>query len=165
MAGSRRRFASVVAAALAATPAYAACDAPDWGAAVVAERLASALPLAADAPMMRTSVAAFQLSLAPQADVTFAMPPERPPRNDAPHAAAVRFAAGGAGAYRIALSAAAWIDVVQDGAYVVSGAFIGIHDCPGVRKIVTFDLGPGPFALQISDAADPSIAVAVIPAP
>jgi hypothetical protein len=165
MAGSRRRFAFAVVAALAATPAFAACDDSAWDAAAVAERLASALPLAADAPMMRTSVAGFQLALAPQADVTFEMPPERPPRNDAPHAAAVRFAAGGAGAYRIALSAAAWIDVVQDGAYVASGDFVGIHDCPGLRKIVTFDIGPGPFTLQLSDAEDPSIAVAVIPAP
>jgi hypothetical protein len=164
MAGSRRRFAFAVVAALAATPATAACDSA-WDAATVAERLTGALPLAADAPMMRTSVAAIRLDLAPQAGVSFAMPPERPPRNDTPHAAAVRFAAGGAGAYRIALSAAAWIDVVQDGAYVASGDFVGIHDCPGLRKIVTFDIGPGPFTLQLSDAEDPSIAVAVIPAP
>ena len=107
---------------------------------------------------------ALTLALAPQTDVTFALPPERGPRRDNPHAAVVPFAPGEAGTYHVALSAPAWLDVVQEGAIVPSAAFVSFTDCPGLRKIVAFDIGEDAFTLQISDAEAASIAVAIAPA-
>jgi len=162
---ARFRAAIALLAALTATPALAAsCDAVDWDAASVATELAAATPRTTEAPLSRAAGAAFLLSLAPQAEVAFAHPPERPPKKPAPHAAVVEVAAGAAGAYRVVLSASGWIDVVQDGALIPATAFGDLSGCPGLRKFVAFAIGAGPFTLQVSDAGPDAIAVALVPA-
>lgn len=163
---ARRRLvpALAVLALLAAAPALAdGCDDAAWDAAAVAAALNAAQPLAAEAPLSRSDAGAFLLGLAPQADVAFAIPPERAPRKDDPKAGTVSFAAGTAGTYRVALSGSAWIDVVADGRSLPSAAFVDFTDCPGLHKIVAFDIAGGPFVLQVSDAEASPIAVAIIP--
>ena len=63
------------------------------------------------------------------------------------------------GRYKITLSDAGWIDVIQDGQYLKPVAFTGALDCPGLRKSVEFDIGPAPFTLQLSDVPAPTISV------
>jgi hypothetical protein len=164
----RAWFALVLAAvaALAAGPAAAAaCDDPAWDTATIISSLSAAMPAEAGTTYERKGGPGFVLALAPVADVAFALPPERAPRNPEPRGAVLHFAAGEAGAYRVALSARAWIDIVQDGAPLRSGAHTDLADCRELHKIVTFDIGPGPFTLQLSDAVEPSIRAAVTRAP
>ncbi|WP_413988946.1 hypothetical protein ACMDCR_23500 [Labrys okinawensis] len=66
--------------------------------------------------------------------------------------------------YQVTLSDEGWIDVIQGGAAVKSGAFSGAKGCPGLRKSVRFDLKPGPVTLQISGVKAQTINVAVGPA-
>ncbi len=68
-----------------------------------------------------------------------------------------------AGAYSISLSSGAWLDVIQDGEMLKPMEFSGVTDCEGIRKVVKFDLSGGPFAVQISGAAENSISFAVLP--
>ncbi|MGC2781072.1 MAG: hypothetical protein WA418_36090, partial [Bradyrhizobium sp.] len=90
--------------------------------------------------------------------------PERTPK-DGTFAGLARFAAAPkAGVYTVSLSAAAWIDVVQDGKTLKPIAFSGATDCDGIRKTVKYELGSQPFALQISGAPENAISVAILPA-
>jgi hypothetical protein len=114
----------------------------------------------------RTSTAAIEMPLAPLAEAKLAMPPERAPKKSDSSAGAVAFAAvENAGRYRVALSAAGWIDIIQDGKYLTPTAFTGALDCQGVRKSVEFDLGAAGFTLQVSDVSDPKMLVVLTPAP
>jgi hypothetical protein len=152
-------------AVLTAAPAIAACDDPAWDTTTVMARLAEAVPLAGGETLDRGALPGLTIPLAPVADVAFDVPPERPPRNPDPRGAALHFAAGAAGTYRIALSARAWIDVVEDGKYLAPVAFVDFTDCPDLHKIVAFDIGAGPFTLQLSDATAPSVTMALTKAP
>jgi hypothetical protein len=159
------RFSLMVFAALVAPPAFATCDDPAWDTATVMARLGAAVPLAAGQPLDRGANSGLTISLAPVSGVPFDVPPERPPRNSDPRGAVLHFDAGAAGTYRIALSARAWVDVVQDGKYLAPVAFVDFMDCADLHKIVAFEVGAGPFTLQLSDATAPSIAAAITPAP
>ncbi|HVI99165.1 MAG TPA: hypothetical protein VM657_08875 [Sphingomonas sp.] len=55
-----------------------------------------------------------------------------------------------AGTYRVALSEAAWVDMVRDGAVLASVSHAHGPACSGIRKIVDFKLTPGRYALQLS---------------
>ena len=65
------------------------------------------------------------------------------------------------GSYRIALSEAAWIDVVRDGKAIDSTAHTHGPKCSGVRKMVDFKLTPGTYAIQLSGSATPTLALMV----
>jgi hypothetical protein len=69
-----------------------------------------------------------------------------------------------AGRYRIALSSGAWIDLVQKGDRLKSADHAHGPDCSGIAKIVAFDLQPGRYWLQLSEAKDARINVMVSPA-
>jgi hypothetical protein len=66
-----------------------------------------------------------------------------------------------AGRYRIALSDGAWIDLVRKDEKLKPAAHAHGPSCSGIAKIVGFDLDPGRYWLQLSDAKQPSIGVAV----
>jgi hypothetical protein len=66
-----------------------------------------------------------------------------------------------AGNYQINLSSAAWIDLLKDGAAVMSGAHAPGPACSGIRKTVQFPLQPGRFVIQLSANGDPTIGVMV----
>lgn len=159
------RLALMALAVLAAAPAFATCDDPAWDTATVRGLLSAAAPLEEGQVLDRVGTSGLALSLAPVADVPFDVPPERPPRNPDPRGAVIHFAAGTAGTYGVALSARAWIDVVQDGKHLAPVAFVDFMECADLHKIVAFEIGAGPFTVQLSDATAPSIAAAVIPRP
>ena len=62
-----------------------------------------------------------------------------------------------AGRYRIALSQGAWIDLVQKGDRLKSADHAHGAACSGIAKIVAFDLQPGRYWVQLSEAKAPSI--------
>jgi hypothetical protein len=66
-----------------------------------------------------------------------------------------------AGRYRIAVSPDAWIDLVQKGDRLKSADHAHGPNCSGIAKIVAFDLQPGRYWLQLSEAKDASINVMV----
>jgi hypothetical protein len=66
-----------------------------------------------------------------------------------------------AGRYRVALSQAAWLDAVQKGQRLKPLDHAHAPNCSGIAKIVTFDLQPGRYWLQLSNAKDASIGVEV----
>ncbi len=66
-----------------------------------------------------------------------------------------------AGRYRFALSAGAWIDLVSKGERLMSVAHQHGPACSGIAKIVAFDLQPGRYWLQVSEAKAPSISAMV----
>ena len=68
------------------------------------------------------------------------------------------------GSYTINLSAAGWIDVVQDGQFLRSVTSSGVRGCEGIRKSVKFEIPPKPFTIQISGVEADSISVAIVPA-
>lgn len=111
---------------------------------------------------------AVRLALGPQADAKLPSPPERLPKE--PDTIANRFAGyvridkvPGPGTYTVALSAASWLDAIQDGKMIKPAAFSGATDCDGIRKVVKFDLQGGPLLLQVSSATVNEIVLTVLP--
>ncbi|GLS22479.1 hypothetical protein GCM10007874_54970 [Labrys miyagiensis] len=115
------------------------------------------------APKMEGSVA-LRLNLSPIDGLAFAVAPEHKPAAGSFGAVLSLPALDKASLYQVTLSDEGWIDVIQDGASVKSGAFSGAKGCPGLRKSVRFDLKPGPVTLQISGVKAQTINVAVGPA-
>lgn len=66
-----------------------------------------------------------------------------------------------AGTYRIALGDAAWVDLVEDGKPVASGAHGHGPECSGVRKMVDFTLARGTYTVQLSGSPATTLAVMV----
>lgn len=73
------------------------------------------------------------------------------------------FAIDTPGTYRVALSAGAWIDVVDGrGKALESIAHTQGPACSGIRKIVDFALAPGAYTLQLSGAKAPALRVLIV---
>jgi hypothetical protein len=102
-----------------------------------------------------------RLALAPFAQARLPMAPERAPKSASSYAGMANAPAPAAGVYKISLSEAGWIDVIQDGGFVRSTGFSGALDCPGVRRIVKFPLKAAPFVIEVSgvDASELSLIV------
>ena len=69
-----------------------------------------------------------------------------------------------AGLYIVTVSDYAWIDLVQNDAYLKPKGFSGVTGCNGARKSVRFDLSAGPVTIQVSGVAKDAINVAFTPA-
>ncbi len=87
--------------------------------------------------------------LRPTPQVRFALRPEKP-GGSVSFGGIYALTVKQAGNYRVALGSAAWIDVLKDGAAVMSIAHGHGPDCSGIRKMVDFTLEPGEYVLQIS---------------
>ena len=108
--------------------------------------------------------AAASVHLAPLAQAKLAMPPERAPKASPSYAGAIKLdAPGAAGTFKVSLSDAGWIDVVQDGRFVRPVAFTGALDCQGLRRSVKFPLEAKPLTIQLSDVKSPDISLIVSP--
>lgn len=106
----------------------------------------------------------YLLQLAPQNQVTFALPPGKTGLADG-YAGVVNLLLKTAGNYRVSVDTPLWIDVVGGGALAAVRDFQGLHGCDAPRKIVEFDLTGGTqFVLQLSGAAKTSVRVTVTPA-
>ncbi|MGJ4901682.1 hypothetical protein ACQR0V_08930 [Bradyrhizobium sp. HKCCYLS2058] len=151
-------------AAVAAEPS--GCDKFKWD--IARERAALTAAnrekLVSGAEIAAIPATGMVLELRPTAEARLAMPPERAPK-DGTFAGLTRItAAPKAGVYTISLSAAAWIDVVQDGKILKPAGFSGATDCDGIRKTLKYELGSHPLVLQVSGAPDNAISIAVLPA-
>jgi len=71
---------------------------------------------------------------------------------------------GSAGLYTVTISDYAWIDAIQNDAYLKPKGFSGVTGCEGARKSVRFDVLAGPVTIQLSGVAKDTINVALTPA-
>ncbi len=150
----------LLAALLAAGPAFADCDHFKWSVADdVAAFKASPAPLPAEGGRAEAGKAYL---LALNADVKFPVEPQRAPKPGT-FGAVVTVANLAAGTYKATLSKEAWIDVVENGGIVRSSGFSGQTDCPAVRKTVRFQLAAGSALVQISNAKDGETMFAISP--
>jgi len=102
------------------------------------------------------------LTLLPLADAKLPVAPERAPKSNAAFAGFIEVPAPAKeGAYAITLSAAGWIDVVQNGLPVKSIASTGATGCDGVRKSVKFELAKMPFTVELSGIEGNSVGIAI----
>lgn len=162
------------AALLAAEPALpAGCDGFAWD---VRQELAvlrspghpveaARMPQAAQPPIALGL--RHDLSLHPQREVSLAARPGKPMLEDDATAGMVALRVPVDGRYRISLTSAHWLDVVDAGKVLPSVDFQGRRGCPLVHKIVEFDLPAGrDLLLQLSggDAAVAGIAVTAVAA-
>jgi hypothetical protein len=162
------RSSLVLIALLVGSPAFAqepvGCDKFKWPLDHERALLASPSQTASGGDMEKPLAAAVMVKLAPFADAHLPAAPSRAPKSHDSYAGFVRVPALPKPAtYRITLSEGAWIDVVQDGNVVKSGAFSGATGCEGVRKSVKFDLAATPFIIEISGTTVQSIAIVVTP--
>ena len=67
------------------------------------------------------------------------------------------------GVVQISLSRTAWVDAIQEGRYLKPAAHSGALDCPGIRKIVKFELQQGPVIFQLSGVEANSLALLIAP--
>ncbi|OYY65388.1 MAG: hypothetical protein B7Y49_06560 [Sphingomonas sp. 28-62-11] len=67
------------------------------------------------------------------------------------------------GSYTLALGNAAWIDVASSGSTLVSTGHGHGPACSGIRKMVTFDLLPGRYAMRLSGMKTATIEMAILP--
>ena len=107
---------------------------------------------------------AISMTLLPVAKVSFQVAPTGKPKGDTAEAfGGIAFfdGASGAGLYQVSLSGPGWIDVVQNGAALSPKAHSGKSDCVAVRKSVRFEIGAGPFSVQLSGVPKDRIKIAI----
>jgi hypothetical protein len=105
---------------------------------------------------------ATSVALVPFDDAKLPTPPESAPKSAGTSAGFIQVAAPArAATYKITVSEAAWIDVLQNGQTVKSSAFSGATGCDGVRKSVKFALTAAPFTIELSSVAASVIKIAV----
>lgn len=81
---------------------------------------------------------------------------------EASHGGLFTFDVAEAGTYRVALGAAAWVDVVGPGGTQASTAHAHGPECSGIRKMVDFALQPGRYTLQLSASAGERVTILVM---
>ena len=64
---------------------------------------------------------------------------------------------------QVSLSSEAWVDVIQNGHSIVASDHSGDPNCPGLRKSVRFTLTAAPVTLEISNAPDDHVRIAITP--
>ena len=99
--------------------------------------------------------------LHPVADVTFPVPPEKadgPPVFGGLYGVRIEQT----GTYRLASSAAPWIDLYVGKTPVTSSAHSRGPDCTGVGKQVDFPLKPGDYLLQFSESLTPQAEIMLV---
>lgn len=99
---------------------------------------------------------AISLTLMPMTEVSFPVAPTSRKKGNAAETFGGIVAFDGTtepGVYQLSLATAGWVDVVQDGKALRSSAHSGKMDCDGVRKSVRFDIGAGPFSIELSGFA------------
>lgn len=106
----------------------------------------------------------YEVSLLNTPKVTFPVQPEKPGGTVA-HAGLFEFTVGTEGAYAVALSTPAWIDVLEDGKYLEPASFGHGPECTSIRKMVVFQMKPGKHVLQVSGNAAPALKLLVAKKP
>lgn len=96
--------------------------------------------------------------------LTYAVRPEKP-GTSANSGGMFTFNVPASGRYRIALGAAAWIDVLSGTSPATSVAHSHGPDCTGIRKMVDFDLKPGRYLLQLAGNTAPTLSLMIVRVP
>jgi hypothetical protein len=106
------------------------------------------------------------LHLAKQDGQTFEIPPSHRPKHNPAYAGVFSIVPiQVAGPYNVTISEEAWIDVIQGGKALRQTGFTGAQGCHDVRKSVRFDLAAGPATIMITDAANETLKIEVLPPP
>jgi hypothetical protein len=164
-----RRISLAALALLIATPAWSptwaqepsGCDKFKWPLDKERAMLSHAAPIASGGELPATLTAAVKVALLPVADAKLPVAPSRGPKPDT-YAGFVRITAPvKAGSYKVTITDNAWVEVVQDGQNLKTGAFSGVHGCEGLRKSVKFDLTAAPFIVTLSNMTAKEIGVVV----
>ncbi|MGA7787813.1 MAG: hypothetical protein WCA56_06580 [Xanthobacteraceae bacterium] len=155
-------------ALLIAVPAFArepvGCDKFKWPLDRERTLLASPAPMVSGGDAPQALAAAVTVALVPYADAKLPVPPSRPPKSTDSYAGFISAPAiAKPGAYRVTLSAPAWIDLVQNGHTLQSTAFSGASGCSGIAKSVKFELSASPFSIEISGTTAHAITFVVTP--
>ena len=108
------------------------------------------------APVLAASV-----DLKEMDEVQWSRMPERKPKAAESFGGVIEIDGIAPGLYQVTLSDEAWIDVIQNDAFVRSSAHSGKRGCPDVRKSVRFQLGKGPLIVQLSGAEKNAIRIAI----
>ena len=91
----------------------------------------------------------YEAKLARKADVTFSVQPEKP-GGSVSYSGLFAFTVETAGNYTVALGAAPWIDVLEDGKALEPLKFGHGPECTTIRKMMTFPMKPGGHVLQVA---------------
>jgi hypothetical protein len=168
--GGYLRIAVCAVAFVTPLSAYAAetggCESFAWPIATELQwmKAADSEALASGTKLQAPPEKAIALSLLPMSKVSFPVAPSSKPRPNTGerYGGIVDFdGVTEAGLHQISLSIPGWIDVVQDGKTLKPSAHTGKSDCDGVRKSVRFDIGPGPFSIEISGIFKDTIKFAI----
>ena len=104
----------------------------------------------------------YDLKLAPQSGVTFAVKPAKPALDDGSQAGLARFRVAKAGHYRVSITSGHWIDVVDGNEFVTSRDFQGARGCERPHKIVEYELPAGrDLTLQFSGSTDAQVILSI----
>lgn len=103
---------------------------------------------------------AFAVTLRPNREVSFPVPPSKPGEN-ASFGGLVVFEVTEGGDYQVALGGGAWIEVEGAEGLVTSSRHAHGPDCTTLRKTVVFPLKSGRYLLEITGASDPVLAVLI----
>src|SRR5262245_14481382 len=104
----------------------------------------------------------YELKLASQSGVTFALTPGKPTLPDGAQAGLARFHTEKAGRYRVAITSGHWIDVVDGTQLIKSRDFQGARGCERPHKIVEYELPAGKdLTLQLSGSPDATVILSV----
>jgi len=107
----------------------------------------------------------YELALAPQEQVTFAVAPGKKMLSDGAYAGVAHVHIAQAGTYRVSLSAPFWVDLASGDKLITSGDFTGSSHCDTPRKVVQFLLPAGDLILQLSGATNAEVRVTITSAP
>lgn len=91
----------------------------------------------------------YEAKLAKKADVVFVVEPEMP-GGSVSYSGLFSFTVETASDYTVALGAAAWIDVLEDGKALEPLKFGHGPACTTIRKMVTYPMNPGVHVLQVA---------------
>lgn len=143
----------------------AGCDNFKWQ--VQHERAALSQPnlpkLAAGGDLAGPLPLAVTLALQPAGEAKLPSPPERAPKPDTYSGFGTVTNLPANGIYSVSLSAAGWVDVLQNGVFLKPKAFSGVTGCTGIRKTMKFELTTGTAIIQISGVSAPEINLAIMP--
>jgi hypothetical protein len=126
--------------------------------------LASASGAADIAKATVTPGKGYEADLLKTPQIAYPVQPEKP-GGSVSHGGLFEFTVPAAGAYTVALSAAAWIDVIENGKAIQPSSFGHGPECTSIRKMVVFPLQAGKHVLQVSANAEPKLTLMVAKKP
>ncbi len=117
---------------------------------------------AANAPFLETGKA-YKATLIATPQVTFAAPAKA--QSPDSFAGLLLVHITDSGTYGVAASSGVWIDLIKDKTPLKSIRHGHGPDCSGIRKIVSYDLQPGDYVLQIASSKSSDVTVQIAPQP